>query len=151
MTYKDSDPMNEIALIQKQVMELLKNIMFSEASGIWTESQGIFTPTIDLFETENEFVCFAEIPGVKIEDIRVYIEDNSLYIIGNKKMTEKENAEFICVERNFGQFSRKIIIPKPFNRFKAKTVLSNGLLKIILPKISSDRRSEKFLLEIEEE
>jgi len=151
MTIKDSDPTSELALIQKQVMELLKNIMFSEASGLWNESQGIFSPTIDLFETENEFICLAELPGVKKEDLRAYIEDNSLYIVGKKKMTQKEDAEYLCVERNFGQFSRKIIIPKPFNRFKAKTMMSNGLLKIILPKISSDRRSERFLLEIEEE
>ena len=151
MTYKETDSLNELALIQRQVMELLKNMVFSERSGIWTETQGVFTPTVDLFETDDEFICLAELPGVKKENIKVLIEDNSLYIVGEKKMAGKTNAEYICVERIFGQFSRRIIIPKPFNRFKSKTLLSNGLLRIILPKISSDRRSEGFVLEIEDE
>ncbi|MBU1626449.1 Hsp20/alpha crystallin family protein [bacterium] len=151
MSFEDSDSLNELSLIQRQVMELLKNMMFSESLGIWTETQGVFTPTVDLFETDEELICLVELPGVKKENIKVLIEENTLYIIGNKKMTEKADAEYICIERVFGQFSRRIIIPKPFNRFKSKTVLSNGLLKIFLPKISSDRRSEGYVLEIHED
>lgn len=150
MNYDDNESLKELALIQRQVMELLKNMMFSETSSLLAEAKGVFTPTIDLFETDNEFICQAELPGVKRESIKVYIEDNSLYISGEKKMIGKTDAEYICVERMFGQFSRRIVIPKPFNRFKSKSVLSNGLLKVIIPKISSDRRSEGFVLEIEE-
>jgi HSP20 family protein len=151
MSYKESESMNELALIQKQVMELLKNLMLSESLGIWTEVKGVFTPTVDLFETDEDFICLVELPGIKKENIKVYIEDNSLYIVGSKKMTEKADAEYICIERVFGQFSRSITIPKPFNRFKSKTVFSDGLLKVIIPKISSDRRTEAYVLEIQEE
>jgi len=151
MSYEDIDSLNQLTIIQKQVMELLKKMVYSETAGIWKESQGIFTPTVDLYETDDEFICQVELPGVKKDNLKVYIQDNSLYIIGEKKMSEKENAEYICIERVFGQFSRRIIIPKPFNRFKARSVLSNGLLKIIIPKITSDRRTEGLLLEIEEE
>jgi HSP20 family protein len=151
MPHFDPDSMNDIAAIQRQVMDLVKNIMLSHGSGIFADKHCTYTPAIDLFETDQEFICLVELSGVKKEGIKVYVEGNLLFISGEKRMTGKTDVEYICVERVFGQFARRIIIPKPFNRFKSKSSLSNGLLKIILPKITSDRRSEGINLEVIEE
>ncbi len=94
-----------------------------------------WAPSVDIYETENELVMNAEIPGIEENDVEVKIEDNSLTIQGERKM-EKETKEenYHRVERSYGGFYRTFSLPHYIDQEKIKAEHNNGVLKIRLPK-----------------
>ena len=94
-----------------------------------------WSPSCDIFETENELVLNAEVPGIDEDDIEVKIEDNTLTIQGERKL-EKETKEenYHRVERSYGSFYRSFSLPHYINQENSKAEHDNGVLKVHMPK-----------------
>ncbi len=94
-----------------------------------------WSPSVDIFETEDELVLNAEVPGIDEDDIEVKIEDNTLTILGERKL-EKETKEenYHRVERSYGSFYRTFSLPHYVDQEKIKAEHDNGVLKIHMPK-----------------
>lgn len=94
-----------------------------------------WSPSCDIFETENELVLNAEVPGIDEDDIEVKIEDNTLTIQGERKL-EKETKEenYHRVERSYGSFYRSFSLPHYINQENIKAEHDNGVLKVHMPK-----------------
>jgi HSP20 family protein len=94
-----------------------------------------WTPSVDVYENEKEFTFKAELPGVELKDILVSLENNVLFIKGERhleKETDKEN--YHRVERMYGKFSRSFSLPTFIDESKVTADFKNGVLKIVLPK-----------------
>src|SRR5512136_3061603 len=90
---------------------------------------------LDMFETENDVVVKASVPGVKPEDIDVTVTGDLLTIKGEFKLEENvEKENFIRRERRYGSFSRSLALPTAVNVDKATAEFENGVLKLKLPK-----------------
>ncbi|MDD4494519.1 MAG: Hsp20/alpha crystallin family protein [Eubacteriales bacterium] len=88
----------------------------------------------DVRETENEYVVEAEIPGVKKEDIKLDLEDDTLTISVERKFENKEEKDnYLRMERRYGSFSRSFYVDNIKNE-DVKAEYKDGILKVTLPK-----------------
>ncbi len=92
-------------------------------------------PAADIYETENEFVIKAEMPGVIRENFDITIENNELHIEG-KTVTDyvkDENLEYS--EFRLYNYHRSFVVGDSINREGINAALSDGVLTLVLPKI----------------
>ncbi len=94
-----------------------------------------WSPSVDIYETENELVLKADLPDVKLDDIDVRVENQTLTIAGERKF-EKENSNkgYHRIERNYGQFVRSFAVPNTFDTEHISAEYHNGVLSVTLPK-----------------
>jgi len=93
---------------------------------------------MDMYETENDVVVKAAIPGVKPEDIEVTVTGDLLSIKGefsaeNEQKDEKRN--YHRQERRFGSFCRQVTLPAGVNADACAADFENGVLTLTLPKV----------------
>ena len=98
--------------------------MFREAFGQSGETElstRSWAPPVDIYETEEAIVLKAELPGVDAKDVEVRVEDNTLYLKGERKF-EKEVKEqnYHRVERSYGSFARSFSLPNSISTDQVK-------------------------------
>lgn len=93
------------------------------------------TPRIDVYQTEEDVIVKAEIPGVAKEDLQVFLDENSLRLAGQTKRDGRYKDENMYrTERFFGSFSRTVSLPVSVKSDKAKAEYKEGILSITVPK-----------------
>lgn len=92
-----------------------------------------WSPPVDIYETENELVLKADLPDVKLEDIEVRVENQTLTLKGERKFEEKDGS-YHRIERNYGTFVRSFTVPATVDAEKVKAEFKNGVLSVMLPK-----------------
>ena len=91
-------------------------------------------PLVNIWEDENGFFVQAEVPGLTMEDLEIYIhEGDELTIKGVRKQTEIEGT-WRRHERAFGEFERTFKLADVIDIEKVSAELKDGILKITLPK-----------------
>ncbi len=114
----------------------LMNELFTSEFVPTTTSQ----PAIDVIENENESLIVAEIPGIKKEDVKISVEDDVLTITGERKWGEVADVSRVLHrEIAYVSFSRSINLPHPVDVDKISAEMTNGILKISLPKAEEAR------------
>jgi HSP20 family protein len=98
-----------------------------------------FTPRVDIFQTENEVVIKAELPGMSEQDpLDIRVTPESVTIRGEIKRDQAYQTEQCCHQECFyGTFLRVVALPVEVYTEKANAEYINGLLTITLPKKSS--------------
>ena len=90
---------------------------------------------VDVYETKENVVLKASIPGAKPEDIDISVMGDVLTIKGEfKSETETEEANVVRRERRTGSFSRSLTLPASVDADNATAEFENGVLKLTLPK-----------------
>jgi HSP20 family protein len=97
-------------------------------------------PAIDMYQTDDELVVKAAVPGVKAEDVQISVTGDVLNIKGETKIKEesKDKAWHIR-EQRWGSFERRIMLPTDVVADKAKAEFEDGILTITLPKAEEVR------------
>ena len=96
---------------------------------------GAWNPVVDIYETQNQIVVEAELPGVNPDDVMVSVENNTLTLQGERKFEKKaEGDNFYRVERSYGSFSRSFTLPPTVTSENAEAEFQNGILKLSLAK-----------------
>jgi HSP20 family protein len=91
--------------------------------------------TVDMYETDDEVVVEATVPGVKPEEIDVKVAGNILTIRGERKEEKKEErTSYVYRERSYGSFHRSVTLPTEVDVDKAKAEFEHGVLTLTLPK-----------------
>jgi HSP20 family protein len=94
-----------------------------------------WAPPVDIYENENDIVLKAELPGIDPKDVEVKVEDNTLYLKGERKFEkEVKNESYHRVERSYGSFARSFSLPNSISTDKVKAEFKDGLLTLTLPK-----------------
>jgi len=94
-----------------------------------------WTPPVDIRETEDDVVLTADVPGVKMEDIDIQIENQTLTVTGERKFeNEQGKGGYHRIERSYGRFNRYFSLPETVDTEKVTAELDAGVLKIRLPK-----------------
>ncbi|MHB0924732.1 MAG: Hsp20/alpha crystallin family protein [Bellilinea sp.] len=92
-------------------------------------------PSLDVYETDDEVVVKASLPGLKAEDVQISVTGDSLTLRGEfKQEEEKSGATYHVRERRSGSFERTLGLPVSVQTDKAKADFENGILSIVLPK-----------------
>jgi HSP20 family molecular chaperone IbpA len=92
-----------------------------------------YTPRIDIWETENELVLYADMPGVAAEDLDIQFENRELRIHG-RVSARHEDISFLYGEYGIGDFYRTFTIGESIDAKKISAELKDGVLKLHLPK-----------------
>lgn len=101
-----------------------------------TKNLTTWTPAIDLQETQNELILKVAIPGVRLQELQVHVDSESVVIKGqHTERREQNNDDFFCHELHHGQFERLIPLPISISYQKAIAELIDGILTITMPKI----------------
>jgi HSP20 family protein len=102
-----------------------------------------WAPSVDVYETQNDIVVKAELPGVESKDVDVSFENNILTIRGERQMDEEVKEDnYHRVECNYGSFTRSFSLPTTVDENKVKAEFKNGILKITLPKREQAKRKQ---------
>lgn len=127
------DPFREIRNLQEEM-----NRLFASTFTRNTETDlmsGAWTPSVDIFENQNEIVLEAELAGLKPEDVEISIENNVLTIRGERKFEKKEEGDnFHRVERSYGSFTRSFTLPPTVETENVTAEFENGVLRLALAK-----------------
>lgn len=95
----------------------------------------MFTPHLDITETETGVQVTAELPGLEAADVQLDITDNILTLKGEKKsQSEEKTKTFYRQERTYGSFTRRIALPAEVDTDNVDATFKNGILSITLPK-----------------
>lgn len=104
------------------------------ADKIYITSEGTWSPPVDLYETESEFIVKAEVPEIRQEDIFIKLDSNLLTIEGERRFRREKIEGYHRIERPYGRFKRSFILPESVDSDSVRASLQNGVLKIMLPK-----------------
>ena len=97
-------------------------------------------PPIDLYEYEDRYVGFLEVPGVDASTVNVSYLEHSLTISGEKSAPgDTDDARRIRRERRFGTFSRVIELPGDIDADRVSATCRAGVLEVTIPKTESSR------------
>ncbi len=108
------------------------------------------TPPLDIYEKDGYLVLIMDVPGVEMEDLKVQFNHGFLIITGRKEAPKYEKKRnFVCLERNFGTFSRKVYIQRPLDFSDVHAVLQDGILTVRL-KLRVERRGGPILIPIKQ-
>jgi len=101
------------------------------------DENGVFDwmPAVDIVEEKDAFILRADLPGVKIEDIDVRMENGVLSISGERHRESTENVDGLRrFERTTGKFFRRFSLPETTDAEGIKARSVNGILEISIPK-----------------
>lgn len=102
------------------------------------------SPRVDVYQTDNEVIMKAEIPGVSKEDLNVYVDENSIRLSGQtKRNNEFKDENIYRSERYYGSFSRTIPLPVEIKSEEARAEYRDGILTITAPKVEPAKTKGK--------
>jgi HSP20 family protein len=129
------EPFRDLVSVRELMDRLFEESVVSPR-GLLNPFTGNGNVPVDMYETDQDVVVRASVPGVKPENIDVTITGDVLMIKGEFKdeTEEVEGGCFHCKERRVGGFTRSIALPVAIEADKAEASFENGILKLTLPK-----------------
>ena len=128
------DPFRDLVTLREKMNRLFEDAVTSRGEEKDMISSS-WAPAVDIYETENNLVLSAEVPGIEEKDIEIKIEDSTLSIRGVRNF-EKETKEenYHRIERAYGSFFRSFTLPNNIDQEKIHAEHESGVLKIHMPK-----------------
>jgi HSP20 family protein len=116
--------------------------LFAHALGLhgqWQSATGASTPAwapaLDISEGKDAYLVTVELPGVKLDDLQITMEDGLLTIQGEHQVTSESSEEqYHRVERSSGAFRRAITLPAHVEADAVEASMEDGVLRILVPK-----------------
>ncbi len=93
-----------------------------------------YVPAADIYELENEVVIEVDMPGVGENDVDMKLQGDEIILTGHVVHEEDRDDSVLYREYDEGHFHRHFVINETIDRDKISPVMSNGVLKISLPK-----------------
>ena len=95
----------------------------------------VFTPAVDIFETEKEITLLADMPGVKADDLTIDLRDNTLTLSADIAPIDEPDEESILMEYETGRYYRQFTLGEMINQENIDAKLNDGVLRLTLPKV----------------
>lgn len=126
------EPVREMMTLREAMDRLFDDAFtrpISLRDGDWT------SPAVDMYQTDDEVVVKAAIPGFKADEVQINVTGDVLTLRGETKHEdEKKDKAWHIREQRWGSFERSIALPTEVTADKAVADFENGILTITLPK-----------------
>jgi HSP20 family protein len=121
--------------MQREINRLFDNVFRGGTQDDGTLFPTLWTPAVDIMESDDQYRVKVELPGVSKDDVKITLESNILTIRGEKRQEQetKENS-YHRVERAYGTFQRSFTLPSTVKSDKIDASYKDGVLIINLPK-----------------
>ena len=137
-----------MALVRWQPRELfsLRRDFDRLFDDLWANDQGetngdgtVWRPSVDIRETDHEFLIHADLPGIRKEDIDITVVDGRLTIKGQRHREKEAKAGLRRVERAYGTFARTFDLPAAVSTEAVAAAYKDGVLEVTVPKAEEAR------------
>jgi len=127
------DPLRDLLFLQERMSRIFDEALLKyRASGAVS---GGWYPPVDIYETEENIILKAELPGVAPESVSIDVGENTLSLRGERKLEKGLMDEnYYRMERFYGTFHRAFSLPYPVDGESVKASFKDGVLKITVPK-----------------
>lgn len=127
-------PMREMVTL-RDAMDRLFDEAFTRPWGLTDGGRYGLAPSVDMFETDNEVVIKAALPGMKADEVEINVTGEMLTLKGEtREKSEVKEKAYHLREQRWGGFERSIPLPTSVVSDKAKAEFEDGILIITLPK-----------------
>jgi len=134
------DPFREMSPMREDMERIFDSMLGRHQR---EREQVLWAPAIDVEETSEAMIIRAELPGMKREEIKVRVADDTVTISGERKYeTKQKDRTFHRVERAYGSFQRTIVLPVSVQGDKAVASCKSGVLELVLPKAEKVKARE---------
>lgn len=100
-----------------------------------TKPGPVFTPNVDIFETDKAITLLVDMPGVKAGDLNVDLRDDTLTLTGDVNPGIVTPGEAVYGEYEIGRYYRQFSLSEVIAQDKIDAKLSDGVLRLTLPKV----------------
>lgn len=117
-----------------------KDLQVREKKELQTEAEQtrpgrVFTPAVDIFESEAEITLLADMPGVTSDSVTIDLHNNELKITGEVEPQGSEQETYILREYETGRFHRHFSLSDRIDQSKISASMKDGVLRLELPKV----------------
>ena len=124
------DPFREIADMRRDWDRMFDGSFFRPLT-----QNGWYAPRMDVYETADEVVVEAAMPGIKAEDVDIQVTGDTLLIKAERKEEqERKEATYHMREQRYHSYARSIMLPAAVKADKAAAEVKDGVLHLTLPK-----------------
>ena len=132
-------PFEDLRSAQEERAQTQMDSLFAHALGLHGQWQGASTrawaPALDIAEGKDAYLVTVELPGVKLDDLQITLEDGLLTIQGERHFANDSSEEqYHRVERSSGAFRRSITLPAHVEADEVNASMEDGVLQILVPK-----------------
>ena len=115
----------------------------------WPEGEEYeVAPAVDVYETDDEVVVNAELPGTKKEDVEVTATEDRVLISGKSTTTEEvEEDNYYRREMRYGSFRRSVALPHVIDPEAVSAKFADGVLEVRAPKAPEPAEGKKVEIE----
>lgn len=126
--------------MQREIDRLFDDFVPSRGSGSGEQEAAVWTPRVDLAESDDAYVVHVDAPGMSKDGFHISWQDDTLTISGERKWeAEKESENLVRVERAHGHFFRSFRLPKTVDGDHISASYDAGVLMIRVPKAEENR------------
>ncbi|MDE0043795.1 MAG: Hsp20/alpha crystallin family protein [Candidatus Poribacteria bacterium] len=131
-------PLQDLFSTRREIDRIFDNF-FHNQSVATSETEGAWSPPVDVVDAEDHIEFHAEVPDMSEDDVKVSVSENVLSIAGVKK-TESEDTKdgYQLSERSYGQFQRSFTLPGNLMTEEIAASYKNGVLSISVPKVKKE-------------
>jgi HSP20 family protein len=98
--------------------------------------RALFTPPIDIYESEEGLVLIADLPGVSVKSLELQVQNNKLTLLGRVTPQAPAGARLLHKEYEEGDFLRSFILSEDVDHERVTARLNNGVLEVVLPRMA---------------
>ena len=91
-------------------------------------------PALNTWEDADAAWVEAELPGMSMDDLEIYVSGDALTVAGERKIADPQGGQWHRRERAQGRFSRTVSLPWQIDADKVEAKLQDGVLTVRLPK-----------------
>ena len=129
------EPVREMMTLREAMDRLFDDAFTRPTFSIRDGGSTGSSPAIDMYQTDNEVVVKAALPGIKADEVQINVSNDILTIKGEMKHEEeKKQRDWQIREHRWGAFERSIMLPTGVVSDRAQADFENGILTITLPK-----------------
>jgi HSP20 family molecular chaperone IbpA len=99
----------------------------------------VFTPEVDIFETDKSITLLADMPGVKADNLNIDLRENVLTLDGEVKSPEGDSEVDVFREYRTGKYYRQFHLSELIDQANINAELKDGVLRLTLPKVEAAR------------
>ena len=131
-------PLSELEELQDRTVQLLENVWSGGGLAGALADPRIWTPLVDIEETDDAWIVEAELPGVRRKDVNVEVRDSEVVISGEIKERERKGIIRRRTRRT-GAFEYRVSLPGRTDADKVEANVRDGVLTVRIPKSEQAR------------
>ena len=121
-----------------------REVQKTEASNVGaapeqTRTGPVYSPAVDIFESDGAITLLADMPGVKASDLAIDLRENVLTLTGRVTTPRTAKESQVLNEYRPGTFVRQFTLSETIDQPKIDAQLTDGVLRLELPKVEKAR------------